>query len=73
MAENENEMLSLEEAEKRVLKAVDELEEVINKIDGTPGKKDEARRADLASTLMSLLAEKYGFAPPKKKGKSRKG
>lgn len=67
MAENENDMLSVTEAEERVLKAVDELEEVINKVDGTPGKRDKARRAELASTLMSFLATRYGIVPPTKK------
>ncbi len=57
-------MLSVKEAEERVLKAVDELEEVINRANGTPRKRDKIRRADLTSHLMSLLAECYGIAPP---------
>jgi len=52
---------SIEEAEKQVWRAVDELEDAINTFNNTPGKRDEVRRADLASTLMSLLAQKYGI------------
>jgi hypothetical protein len=58
-------MLSVSEAEQRVWKAVDELEEAINLLNKTPGKKDEARRADLASLLMSILARKFGITAPK--------
>lgn len=57
--------LTVSEAEQRVWKAVDELEEVINQVDNTPGKRDKTRRAELASTLMSFLAERYGIVPPK--------
>jgi hypothetical protein len=64
VTENNDKMLLLEEVEQRVWKAVDELEEVINKVDGTPGKRDKTRREKLASSLMSLLAEKYGIVPP---------
>ena len=60
----ENRMLPLKEAEQRVWKAVDELEEAINRVDGTSGKRDEARRAEIASTLMSFLAKRYGIVPP---------
>ncbi len=56
--------LTVSEAEQRVWRAVDELEEVINHFNHTPGKRDEARRADLASMLMSLLAERFGIVPP---------
>ena len=56
--------LTVSEAEQRVWKAVDELEEVINQVDNTPGKRDVARRADLASMLMSFLAKRYGIIPP---------
>ena len=69
MAENEDRMLSVKEAEQRVWKAVDELEEVINSVDGTPGKRNKARRVELASSLMSLLAKKFGIVPPTKKHK----
>ena len=58
--------LTPSEAEQRVWKAVDELEEVINQVDNTPGKRDEARRAELASMLMSFLAKRYGIILPTK-------
>ena len=61
---SQKQALIASEAEQRVWKAVDELEEVINKVDNTPGKQDKRRRANLASTLMSLLAETYGIIPP---------
>lgn len=57
--------LSIGAAEKQIWRAVDELEEAINTFNNTPGMRDEKRRKDLASTLMSLLAQKYGITPVK--------
>jgi len=65
--------LTVSEAERRVWKAVDELEEVINQVDNTPGKRDKTRRADLASTLMSFLAERYGIVPPAREVRIQRG
>lgn len=65
MAEKNKEPLSIEEAERRVQYAVDYLEGEINRIDGTPGKRDVERRKQLASILMTSLAEKYSISPPK--------
>jgi len=59
----EPEEITVSEAEERVRRAVDYLEEEINRIDGTPGKRDEERRKHLASTLMTSLAEKYRIVP----------
>lgn len=60
----EDTRLSVEDFDQRVERAVDELEQAINRIDGTPGKRDEKRRAALASVMASLLAEKYGGVIP---------
>ena len=64
--------LSISEAEWRVWKAVDELEEIINQVDNTPGKRDEARRTELASMLMSFLAKRYAIVPPTKESPGTK-
>lgn len=57
-------MLPLSEAEEQVNRAVDYLEEEINRIDGTPGKWDRERHEYLSSLFMSILAEEKGVAPP---------
>lgn len=64
--------LTTPEAEQQIWKAVDELEALINKFNNTPSRKDTARRADLASHLMSLLAEKYGIVPPREESTDSK-
>lgn len=61
----EPEEMTVSEAEKRVEKAVNYLEEQINRIDETPGKRNNARRRKLSSTVMTSLAEKYRILPPK--------
>ena len=63
----EPEEISVSEAEKRVQRAVDYLEEQINRIDETPGKRNKQRRKHLASIFMTLLAEKFRIIPPRKR------
>ena len=53
----DREEMSNSEAETRVKRAVDYLEEQINRIDETPEKKNKARRKDLASIFMTLIEE----------------
>jgi len=60
----DRQLMPVAKAVERVERATDELEELLNRHDGTPGKKDKQRRAELASTLMSLLAEWYEIVPP---------
>ena len=64
MPTNREGILSFAQADARVLKAVEEVEEAINKFNERFGEANEVRRADLASVFMSLLAEKYTITPP---------
>jgi hypothetical protein len=57
-------MLPLSEAEARTGRAVDYLEEQINRINGTSGRRDQERNEYLSSLFISLLAEEYGILPP---------
>lgn len=57
-------MLTLHEAEIRARRGADQLEEVINKVDKTPEKRDDARYAKLTSLFMEFLAERHGIAAP---------
>ena len=61
----EERMLSIEEAEERVWKSVDDLEAILNKVNNQPGKRDETRRAHLAAHFMELLAKTHGIKPPR--------
>jgi hypothetical protein len=63
----EREEMSISEAEKIVEKAVDYLEEQIDRIDETPGRRNKTRRKYLTAIFMTLLAEKYRIVPPKKR------
>jgi hypothetical protein len=64
MPTNREGILSFAQAEARVQKAAEEVEEAINTFNGTFGEINEVRRADLASVFISLLAEKYTITPP---------
>ncbi len=63
MTENET-MMPLWEAQERAQRGASELEEVINRFNDEPDKRDRARHADLTSHFMSLLAGTYGIAAP---------
>lgn len=65
MPNNNKRQLSVKQAKKRVRKAVQYLEKEINRIDGTPGKRDKARHKRLSATLMTALAEENTIVPPK--------
>ncbi len=55
--------LSFSEAVGRAQKAVNFLEEEINRVDETLGKRDEERHTYLTSLFMSFMWEQYGIAP----------
>ena len=58
-------MLSLDEAEERTRKAVEELVRLIDRFNDEPEKNNQVRQTrqeDLTSLFMSLLAETYGIA-----------
>ena len=58
------EMLTVGEALWRARVGAERLEEVINEVDKTPGKRDEERSVKLNSLFMSFLVERYGLAAP---------
>lgn len=60
----ERRRMTIEEANERVRRGVDELEEILNQFNNTPGLRDEVRRADLSSLLMSFIMDTYGLAAP---------
>ena len=53
--------MSLQEAQERVQEAVDEMETVLNRLNGTTGMEDEKRREYLTRYFMSFLRRKYGI------------
>src|SRR2546421_4631866 len=58
------ETLSLEEAERRSRRAVDQLTDLLSRADMSPEKIDDKMYANLNSLFMSLLARRYAIVPP---------
>ena len=57
------ETITASEAEKRVWKVVDMIEQIMNREDRPPSEQEDTWREGLASTIFSLFAEEYNIVP----------